>query len=166
MKDFSIIGLRIFAIWIFLKALLYLQYLPMLFVSNLDEFSQIGGYGFIIAFLLYLCTAIFLYFKTSIIADKIIPSSDSDSLKIELDKLTSVLFATAGILIFFWSINTFLNSVNSIFYFRTIDPENVNKLREIRLVLFGGVIQMIFGLSLFIGGKKIAKWWHDFRNWT
>ncbi|MDX1639905.1 MAG: hypothetical protein R3281_18235 [Balneolaceae bacterium] len=166
MKNFTIIGLRLLAIWAFLKALLLSQYIPTIFGSGIDEFSQMGGYGILIAFILYLISATILFFKAPTIAIKVSPTSDFDTAKVDIEKLASVLFATAGLLIFFWSINSFLNSINSIFHYRVIDPENVNRAREIRLVLLGGGIQMIFGLSLFIGGKKIAQCWHNFRNWT
>lgn len=166
MRNFAIIGLRLLAIWAFLKALLLLQYLPTVFISGLDEFSQMGGYGILIAFILYLISSAVLFLKAPTISSKISPISESDSPNVDFEKLASILFATAGLLIFFWSINTFLNSINSIFHYRVIDPQNVNRAREIRLVLLGGGIQMIFGLSLFIGGKKIAQWWQDFRNWT
>jgi len=82
------------------------------------------------------------------------------------EKLSSILFATAGILIFFWSINTFLNSINSVNYFRTFRPDYLNARSEIIILILGGGIQMIFGLSLFIGGKNIAHWWYKFRNWS
>jgi hypothetical protein len=166
MRNFALIGLRLLAIWAFLKALLLFQYIPTLLGSGIDEFAQMGGYGILIAFFLYLISAAVLFFKAPTISTNISPISESDSLNIDLEKLASILFATAGLIIFFWSVNTFLNSINSIFHYRVIDPENVNRAREIRLILLGGGIQMIFGLSLFIGGKKIAQWWHDFRNWT
>lgn len=166
MKDFSIIGLRLLSIWTFLKALLLTQYLPTLFVSDIDEFGNMGGYEILISFAIYLISSIILFFFAPALSNKISFSDEQNFPEVNLKKLTSIFFATAGILIFFWSINTFLNSINSIFYYRTVDPNNVSRAREIRLVLLGGGIQMIFGLALFVGGKRIAQWWHDFRNWT
>ncbi len=166
MRNFAVVGLRLLAVWAFLKALLFSQYIPTLFISGIDEFAQMGGYGILITFFIYLISAVVLFFKAPTISTIISPISESESLNIDLEKLAAILFSTAGLLIFFWSVNTFLNGINSIFHYRVIDPQNVNRAREIRLLLLGGGIQMIFGLSLFIGGKKIAQWWHDFRNWT
>lgn len=157
MRNFAIVGLRLLAIWAFLKALLLSQYIPTLLDSGIDEFGQMGGYGILIASFIYLISTAVLFFKAPTISSKISPISESDSLNLDLEKFASILFATAGLLIFFWSINTFLNSINSIFHYRVIDPQNVNRAREIRLVLLGGGIQMIFGLTLFIEERKLLS---------
>jgi hypothetical protein len=167
MKNLAIVGLRILAIWALLKALVYVQYLPSLFVQQ-DDLMPAAAIGTLAILLIYLAFCLVLFLKTSAIAEKIAPGSSDASLdSIDYRQLASICFATAGLLIFFWSINTFLSSIGSLHHYRLMNLMNPDRFfSQIRFLLFGGGIQMIFGLCLFIGGKKIAGWWYNFRDWT
>lgn len=167
MKNLTIIGLRLLAIWILLRALSYVQFLPAYLTNQYEDFGA-TGIGMLIVLLIYLVATLILFVKAPAVAAKI--SGDVEDTAFEIssyEKLTAILFATVGLLIFFGAFETFINSVGAIYNERAIDPQKPNRLlAEIRILLFGGGIQMVVGLGLFIGGKKIANWWYNFRNWT
>lgn len=167
MKNFAIVGLRLLAIWAFLKAIIYTQYLPSYFLLE-DDFLNASGIGIITAFILYLSFSVILYFKAPSFAAKITAGLDDQQFKsVDYHKLAAVLFSSAGILVFFWAIESFIQTIGSIYHYRIMDPLNPDSLwMEVRLLFAGGGIQMIFGVCLFIGGKKLAAWWVKFRDWT
>lgn len=167
MKNLTIIGLRLLAIWVFLKALNYLQFLPVCLSNSYNSQGSIG-IGMLIVFFLFLASAGILFFKAPFLSTKITSNSESMSLeRINYEKLASILFAAIGLLIFFVGLETLFNSVGTVYNQRVTSPQNPNQLlSDIRTILFGGGVQMIIGLVLFIGGKKVANWWYNFRNWT
>ena len=167
MKNLTITGLRLLAIWFFIQALSYVQFLPAYF-SNQYQDMNAAGLGVLGVFLIYIAAAGILFFKASTIAVKMSGSSENASFQINnYQKLAAVLFAAVGLFIFFNALGSFINSIWNIYNDRAMHPQAPNRfLRELRILLFGGGIQLIVGASLFVGGKKIANWWHDFRNWT
>jgi hypothetical protein len=167
MKNLTITGLRLLAIWFFIQALSYIQFLPVYFSDQYQDMNA-AGLGMLGVFLIYIMSAAILFFKAPTIAAKISGNLEEASLQINnYQKLAAILFATVGLFIFFNALESFINSIGNIYGDRAMNPQAPNRLiREIRILLFGGGIQMIVGASLFVGGKKLANWWHTFRNWT
>lgn len=167
MKNLTIVGLRLIAIWFFFKALSYIQFLPMYFTDQYQNFST-AGIGMLSVFLIYILAAGILFFKAPVFSSKISGNFDETSLQINnYQKFAAILFAAVGLLIFFHALESFINNIGSIFNDRAVNLQAPNRLiSEISILLFGGAIQMIIGACLFIGAKKVANWWHDFRNWT
>ncbi|HBZ39583.1 MAG TPA: hypothetical protein DEO59_14320 [Balneola sp.] len=96
------------------------------------------------------------------------PKSDEGDFQIDnYQKFSAVIFSSIGLLIVYWSIQSLFNSIGSVIQMNFIYPNNPD-MKNFRTltIIFGGVIQLIIGILLFIGGKKLSKWWNDFRNWT
>lgn len=167
MKNFAIVGLRLLAVWAFIKGSVYIQYLPSIFIFE-DDFLTVAGIGILIPFLLYLLISIILFYKAPAFAEKITSDFGQEEIpSFDYQKLAAVLFSSAGLLIFFWSIESFIQTIGSLYHYRVMDPQIPDRFwRELRLLALGGGVQMIVGVVLFIGGKKVAQWWHDFRNWS
>jgi len=167
MKNFAIVGLRLLAVWAFIKATVYTQYLPSYFILD-DSFLTATGIGILLTFFLYLAISIILFYKAPIFAEKITSEFGQEEVpSFDYQKLAAVLFSSAGLLIFFWAIESFIQTIGSLYHYRVMDPQNPDRFwSELRLLIFGGGIQLMVGIALFTGGKKIAQWWHDFRNWT
>ena len=167
MKNFAIVGLRLLAVWAFIKATVFAQYLPSYFILE-DDFLTATGLGIILTCLLYLVISILLFYKAPVLAEKMTSGFGQEVVpSFDYGKLAAVLFSSAGLLIFFWAIETFIQSIGSLYHFRAMDPQNPDRFwREFRLIAFGGGIQMIVGIALFTGGKKLSDWWINFRDWT
>lgn len=167
MKNIAIVGLRLLAIWAFIKATVFAQYLPSYFILE-DNFLTATGLGIALTCLLYFVLSILLYYKAPYFAERITDGfGHIEAPEFDYQKLAAILFSSAGLLIFFWAIESFIQTIGSLYHYRVMDPQNPDRFwSELRLLVFGGGIQMFAGVVLFIGGKKIAQWWQDFRNWT
>ncbi len=167
MKNFAIVGVRLLAIWAFIKATVFAQYLPSYLILE-DDFITATGLGIALTCLFYIAISILLFFKAPTFAEKITAGFGQEEVPaFDYQKLAAVLFSTAGLLIFIWAIESFIQTIGSLYNYRVMDPQNPDRFwRELQLLVFGGGIQMLVGTVLFLGGKKIAKWWHDFRDWT
>lgn len=167
MKNFSIVGLRLLAIWAFINATIYAQHLPAYFMLP-DDLISVSGIGILLPFSLYLVISIILYYKAPIVAEKITSGFANEEVpEFDYQKLAAVLFSSAGLLIFFWAMESFIQSIGSIYHYRLMDPQNPDRVwRELGLLTFGGVIQMVVGITLFTGGKKLSIWWEKFRDWS
>lgn len=167
MKNFAIVGLRLLAIWAFINAITYAQHLPVFFTLE-DDFYSFSGIGILFPFLMYFVASILLYFKAPIIAENITSSFANEEVPVfDYKKLAAVLFASVGLLITFWALESFIRTIGSIYHYRLTDPHNPDRVwRELGLLAFGGTLQMIVGIALFTGGKKLAAWWEKFRNWS
>jgi hypothetical protein len=167
MKNFAIVGLRLLAVWAFIKATVYTQYLPSYFILE-DDFLTATGIGILITFLQYLVISIILFYKAPAFAEKMTSDLGEEEVpSFDHQILAAVLFSSAGLLIFFWAIESFIQSIGSLYHYRVMDPQNPDRIwREIRLLVFGGGIQIIVGIVLFTGGKKLSGWWVNFRDWT
>ena len=167
MKNFAIVGLRLLAVWAFIKVTFSAQHLPYYFILEDDFFTALNIVSLLII-LVYIVISFSLYYKAPAIADKLTLGFGQDEVpSFDYNKLAAVLFSSTGLLIFFWAIESFIQAIGSIYHYRAIDPQNPDRFwRGFRLLLFSGGIQMIIGVVLFIGGKKLAQWWHEFRNWT
>lgn len=167
MKNITIVGLRLLAIWILIEALGYLQFLPAYFIN---QYNNIDGLtlGVLIVFLLYLSAACILMFMAPTLANKITAGIENKTFEIaNYEKLAAILFASVGLLILVNSFGSLLHSIGAIYSKRTIHSlNNTQFLKTVRSLLLGGGIQMIIGLWLFFGSKKLARWWYNFRNWT
>lgn len=120
MKNLTIIGLRLFAIWAFLRAFLYLQFLPFYWSDSFDG-QAVMSLGMLIVFFLFLVFAGVLFFKAPFLSTKIIDDSGSLNLeKIDYEKFASVLFAAIGLLIFFFGLEALFNSIGAIYNQRII----------------------------------------------
>lgn len=159
MKNFAVVGLRLLAIWAFLQALFHLSFIGASLPQGHDNLLAP-----LLILLLYLIVSYILYVKAPTIASHITDETEESDITTDYEKLASVLFATAGLLITFWSSESVFRTINSLFLSRAQYSETL--YRNIFRLLFGGGIQMIIGLGLFIGSKKIAGWWHKFRHWT
>lgn len=167
MKNLTIIGLRLIAIWLLLTFLGFIQFLPMYFIGQSEDLYS-TGIGMLIVVIIYIVAAALLFFKAPALAVKMSGDFEEPSIRINnYEKLTAILFASIGVLIFFNALESFIGSVGSVYNDRVANPQSTHQfIRTIRILLFGGGIQMLVGVCLFIGGKKIANWWYNFRNWT
>tara|TARA_R110000868_G_C10420183_1_gene723235 strand:- start:25 stop:525 length:501 start_codon:yes stop_codon:yes gene_type:complete len=166
MKNLTIIGIRLIALFVFVRAIMSLEIFTNFFFDDQSTFSEYWFYFLPSA--LYTLISIILFFGSRIITNYIIPTSeDQDFLISNYQKLSAVLFSTAGLFIVYLSIQNLFQSVATIIQMNAMYPNNPD-MKEFRTItiIFGGFIQLITGILLFIGGKKLSKWWYDFRNWT
>lgn len=166
MKNLTIIGVRLIALFVLIKALMSLEIFASYFLNEYSGFSDYWYYFLAIG--IYLLIAAILFFCSERIATFIIPKSEIQDFQIDnYQKLSAILFSTIGLLIVYWSIQSLFQSVASIINMNVMYPDypDVQKYRTLTII-FGGFIQLVIGILLFIGGKKLAKWWYDFRNWT
>lgn len=167
MKNITIVALRLLAIWVLIEALGYLQFLPTYFINQKNNIDGLT-FGVLVVFLLYLSAACILMFMAPTLADIITAGIENKTFKItSYEKFAAILFAAVGLFILVSSFGSLLNSIGGIYNRRTIHPmNNTQFLKTVRSLLLGGGIQMVIGLWLFLGSKKFARWWYDFRNWT
>ena len=166
MKNLTILGVRFLALFVLLRALTYLEIIPSIIVDEYFDLSDSWHTFLVIGFYLILSGS--LFFWSERIAVFMMPNSEEQDFQIDnYEKFSAVLFSSIGLLITYWSIQSLFNSIASIVNMNVMYPDNPD-MQEYRTltIIFGGFIQLILGLLLFIGGKKLAKWWYDFRNWT
>ncbi len=166
MKNLTILGVRFLALFVLLRALTYLEIIPSIIVDEYFDLSDSWQTFLVIGFYLILSGS--LFFWSERIAVFMMPNSEEQDFQIDnYEKLSAVLFSSIGLLIIYWSIQSLFNSIASIVNMNVMYPDNPD-MQEYRTltIIFGGFIQLILGLLLFIGSKKLAKWWYDFRNWT
>lgn len=145
---------------------MYLEVIPSILVDEYFSFSDSWHTFLVIGFYLILSGSLFYWSKR--IANFMIPKSEAKDFEIDnYEKFSAILFSTIGLLIIYWSIQSLFNSIASIINMNVMYPDNPD-MQEYRTltIIFGGFIQLILGTLLFIGGKNLAKWWYDFRNWT
>ncbi len=159
MQNLSILGIRLFAFYIFVQAFKSLQKISPQYYFEASNNSAVilnlvAFFGLTIMF--------FALFKgAKKISTFIIP--ESDELKIAIDdykKLSAILFSTLGLYIIYSSYNMILSTISLTMNLTTVRPELVSSSNYLLVYLFGGVFQLIAGLLLFIFGKKIAQWWN------
>jgi len=166
MKNLTILGVRFLALFVLLRALTYLEIIPSIIVDEYFDLSDSWHTFLVIG--LYLILSGSLFFWSERIAVFMMPNSEEQDFQIDnYEKFSAVLFSSISLLIIYWSIQSLFNSIASIVNMNVMYPDNPD-MQEYRTltIIFGGFIQLILGLLLFIGGKKLAKWWYDFRNWT
>lgn len=168
MINLTILGIRLLALYVFLQAIIILESITFLFQDEFFRFEDSWQIFTRIAY--YLIISSSLFFGSNKLANMIIPNSkDQESRIDDYQKISAILFSTVGLFIIYWSIESITQSLASILYMEMIYPDNpdpnIAKYR-VRTFIYGGFIQLILGIALFIGGKKLAKWWYDFRNWT
>lgn len=166
MKNIAILGVRFLALFVLLRALMYLEFIPSVLVDEYFDFSDSWYTFLVIGFYLILSGS--LFFWSERLAAFMIPKSEEQGFEIDnYEKFSAVLFSSIGLFIVYWSIQSLFNSIASIVNMNVMYPDNPD-MQEYRTltIIFGGFIQLILGLLLFIGGKKLSKWWYDFRNWT
>lgn len=166
MKNLAVLGVRFLALFVLLRALMYLEVIPSILVDEYFSFSD-SWHSFVVIGL-YLFLSGSLFYASERIAGYMIPKSKEQDFQIDnYERLSAVLFSSIGLLIIYWSIQSLFQSIASIVNMNVVYPDNPN-MQEYRTltIIFGGFIQLIIGILLFIGGKKLAKWWNDFRNWT
>lgn len=166
MKKLTILAIRILALFVLIRAIFSLEVIPSFLLDEHFNFSE-SWYYFLNSGL-YIILSVILFFGSERIANFMTPKSDEKDFQIEnYQKFSAVLFSAIGLLIVYWSIQILFQSIGSIVHMNIIYPDNPD-MRDFQTltILFGGIIQLIIGILLFIGGKKLAKWWYDFRNWT
>ncbi|MEO9884610.1 MAG: hypothetical protein ABJR05_03640 [Balneola sp.] len=166
MQKLTVLGIRLVALFVLIQVLASLQVIPSLFLYNGSDFA--GGILAVLAFIIYSILFCALFFGAEKIATFIMPPHEDKSIELDdYQKLSAVLFSTVGLFIIYWAFEMLLQSTVSVLNLNAMQPDSPFRTsRQILIPLFGGVIQLIAGISLFIGGKKLAKWWNDFRNWT
>ncbi len=166
MKNLAILGVRFLALFALLRALMYLEFIPSILVDEYFSLSDSWHSFVVIGF--YLLFSGFLFITSERVASFMIPELKDQDFQIDnYEKFSAVLFSSIGLLIIYWSIQSLFNSIASIVNMNMMYPDNPDMQEYRRLtIIFGGLIQVILGILLFIGGKKLAKWWYDFRNWT
>lgn len=166
MKNLSILGVRLLALFVLLRAIMHLEFIPSVLLDEHFDFSVSWYYFLTPGF--YLILSGILFFGSKSIATFMTPKTEEQNFQIDnYEKFSGVIFSSIGLLIVYWSIQNLLQSIASIVNMNMMYPDNPD-IQEYRTltIIFGGFIQFIIGLLLFIGGKKLAKWWHDFRSWT
>ena len=166
MKNLSILGIRFFALFVLLRGLFSLEYVPSIV---LDDSIVISDSWYILILPgLYILLAGLLFYASENIASFITPESVAPDFKLDdHEKLSAILFSSVGLLIIYWSIQDLFQSIASIVNMNIMYPDNPDMQRyRIFTMIFGGFIQLIAGILMFIGGKKLATWWNAFRNWT
>lgn len=166
MKKLTILAIRILALFVLIRTIFSLEFIPSVLLDEHFDFSE--SWFYFLNTGLYIILSGVLFLGSERIADFMTPKSDESDFQIDnYQKFSAVIFSSIGLLIIYWSIQSIFQSIGSIVHMNTIYPDNPD-MRDFRTmtILFGGIIQLIIGILLFVGGKKLAKWWNDFRNWT
>ena len=167
MKSIAVIGLRILAIYVIIKMLELSQFIVPYFMYEQGESIE----AISLAVLILIHWFIFggLFFGAERISRLMLPKQLDEEIQItDYKKITAILFSTVGLLVFLWGIGMLFDALSNIINLNVIQPDF---LRDNKSYLFWipfskGGVQVLLGLILFVGGKKLAKWWTDFRNWT
>jgi hypothetical protein len=167
MKSIAVIGLRLLAIYVIIKMLELGQFIVPYFMYEQGESIE----AISLAILILIHWFIFggLFFGAERISRFMLPKQLDEEIEVtDYERITAILFSTVGLLVFFWGIEMLFNAYSNIINLNVMQPDF---LRDNKGYLFWipfskGGVQIISGLLLFIGGKKLAKWWIDFRNWT
>ena len=166
MKKLTILSIRILSLFVLIRAIFSLEVIPSFLLDEYSNFSESWYYFLNIG--IYVILSVVLFLASERIADFMTPKSDEGDFQIDnYQKFSAVIFSSIGLLIVYWSIQSLFNSIGSVIQMNFIYPNNPD-MKNFRTltIIFGGVIQLIIGILLFIGGKKLSKWWNDFRNWT
>lgn len=166
MKKLTILAIRILALFVLIRTIFSLEFIPSVLLDEHFDFSE--SWFYFLNTGLYIILSGVLFLGSERIADFMTPKSDESDFQIDnYQKFSAVIFSSIGLLIIYWSIQSLFTSIGSIIQMNFIYPDNPD-MKNFRTltIIFGGVIQLIIGILVFIGGKKIAKWWNDFRNWT
>lgn len=156
----TVLGIRLFALFILYRALSTLQGFGSNFIfqgnSETETIFTIISFFFLLAFSLVLFT------RANSISLHLFPSTRDSELKIDdYQKLSAVLFSSIGLFIIYSSTNMMLSSTAQLLILNDFQGEDpINRFNQFLAYLFGGVIQLVAGIALFTGGKKISKWWY------
>ncbi len=168
MKNLTALGLRLFSLFLLFQAFSYIQIVPSLLFYEAGEFNKMIGFSNLLIVVVYLLAFLILFFGANTISEYVMPKSKKEEITLDdYQKLGAVLFSTVGLLTIIWAIELITKSVGNILHYNSFESEFiVNDTRKMYVPLYQGIVQLVIGLALFIGGKTIAKWWHNFRNWT
>tara|TARA_R110000868_G_scaffold408910_1_gene693194 strand:+ start:1453 stop:1944 length:492 start_codon:yes stop_codon:yes gene_type:complete len=159
----TVLGIRLFALFILYRALLTLHEFGNHFIFQGN--SEIETIFTLISFFSLLVFFLVLFTRAKSISQYLFPNTRDANLKIDdYQKLSAVLFSSIGLYIIFSSINMILNSTAMLLVFNDFKNEDpINRFNQFLAYLFGGVIQLVAGIALFTGGKKLSKWWYASR---
>lgn len=171
-KDISIVTLRILGIYCLIQAVLLLQGLVSVFTMS-EEFNSVRSEMIIAA----LCPSIGLLFFGILLIAFSVKLSDFITLVAEdknknsmwsLGDVQSVLFSLAGTLIFAFAIPRTFTWISHLVSLLMNDshglPYNSKVDRDSWLSLILSGFQMLFGISLFLGGQKLSDFWQRMRK--
>ncbi len=167
MKNLTVIGLKLLAIYVLVQILSLSQVIPSYFMY--DQINSVETISVGVIFLTYWIFFGFLFFGSEKISKFIVPKQADESVAVnDYQKLAAVLFSTVGLLIIYGGFEMLFTGVSSIININATQPDflRYNKQYYFWIPFFRGGIQILVGLIIFIGGKKLAGWWTDFRNWT
>ena len=166
MKHLAILGVRLLALYMLLLALISMEFIPAVLLDEHFDFTM-GWHSFVVSGG-YLILSVALFFGSERIATFMMPKSEEEGLQVDnYQKLSAVVFSAMGLFIIYLSIQSLFQSLASIVNMDVMYPDNPDMQEyQILTLVFGGLIQLIVGVLLFIGGKTLAKWWYGFRNWT
>lgn len=166
MKSIAVIGLRILAIYVIIKMLELAQFIVPYFMYERGE--SIEAISLAILILIHWFIFGLLFFGAEKISSFFLPKQSNGEIQItDYERITAILFSTVGLLVFLWGIGILFDALSNIINLNVMQPDF---LRDNKSYLFWipfskGGVQVLLGLILFVGGKKLAKWWTDFRNW-
>ncbi len=166
MKNFTIIGVRLFSLFVLLQILGVLQLIPSIIFDQYFSLSDIFEVGIILV--VYLAIFIVLYFRAPKIASVITPKTNDVEIKIDdYEKLSAILFSSVGLLIIYWGFESLLQNIGTTINMNAMYPDHSQLTNQkIWVFILGSIAKLVAGSFLFVGGKNISKWWNDFRNWT
>ena len=156
----TVLGIRLFALFILYRALWSLHEFRSTFIfqghDNIEVIFTLISFFSLLAFFFVLFT------RAKSISQYLFPTTRDSELKIDdYQKLSAVLFSSIGLFIIYSSINMMLVSTSQLLIMHDLQSEDpINRFNQFLAYLFGGLIQLIAGIALFTGGKKLSKWWY------
>ena len=156
----TVLGIRLFALFILYQALSSLQEFRSIVMFHGN--SEVDLILTLISFFCLLAFSLVLFTRAKSISQFLFPTTQDSELKIDdYQKLSAVLFSSIGLFIIYSSINMMLVSTSQLLIMHDFQSEDpINRFNQFLAFLFGGVIQLIAGIALFTGGKKLSKWWY------
>lgn len=156
----TVLGIRLFSLFVLYRALVTLHEFSTHFIfqgnSEIENlFTLISCFSLLVFFLV-------LFTRAKSISEYLFPATSESELKIDnYQKLSAVLFSSIGLYIIFSSTSMILNSTAMFLVLNDIKSEDpINRFNQFLAFLFGGAIQLVAGIALFTGGKKLSKWWY------
>ena len=161
MRNITTVGLRLLGLWFILQS-------TNLLISNYSILLQPGNQEDVLSMISQFLIGFILLVSATKAAKIIAPNNDSVDIKIDnYEKFSAAVFSGVGFYIVLSSVISLIyNGYSILFYMGMNNFRSEDFLPPMYLLIIGGGVQLILGLVLFIGGKKIAKWWYSFRNWS
>jgi hypothetical protein len=169
-KNFTIIALRLIAIYLFFRLIPLIQ--SLIYIIRDTEFLNVSAirYGSI-QLVLYIMAIIILFKYSHLIANKIVISVPDESVKTTWTSinLLSILIAASAVLALLLAIPKFISQVygfSNFYQNRLLFQPEKQRIDESIFEIIGTTLQIVIACIFFYNAKRIAFFWEKYNPQT